>query len=829
MNITLDKLTESTATTGDLVTAKKKLKESREWLRAVFDASRDGIMVEDDGVIVYVNKSHAAMFGYADRERLIGKRASEMLPLDEAARLAKYGEARLRDEAAPSLYEFNFPRADGSVFYAEASVSTATIAGKKYIISMTRDIGERKQTERAVKESEERYRALVSASEQVVWRANPDGEAEFATRSWQNLTGQTDEEMRNWGWLDALHPECRERSERLWKTALETKDVYEDERRVRTRDGGYRVFQVRGVPVFEEDGRLREWVGSDTDITERKEAEDKQRRRATQIVLRGDINAALAESGISLEKTLLRCAEAVVRHLDLAIARIWTLDKNEGMLELQASAGADAETVARTRIPVGTSHVGLIAQERAPRVIDDLCGSAKIAGDEYSESGEMKTFAGYPLLVEGKLLGVIESFSAHTLTDDTLDTLASVADTISQCIIRKRTEDALHKSENQLRQAQKLESIGRLAGGIAHDFNNMLTAINGYSELALKRLPDDSPVRRNIGEIKKAGERSAALTNQLLAFSRQQMLQPKVIDINGAVNETINLLKRLIGEDIHLVTALAPHVNRIKVDPGQLSQVIMNLVVNARDAMPNGGRLTIETAGVRLDKEYARRNSGIAPGYYVMLAVSDDGTGMKEETQQRVFEPFFTTKEVGKGTGLGLATVYGIVKQSGGSISVYSEVGIGSTFKVYFPEVEEETVLNRESPAGELPFGDEQVLVVEDDDTIRALTREILEMYGYKVVTARNGVEALLLCKQEGCAFDLLLTDVVMPQMGGRELVEKLTVEIPSLRTLFTSGYTDDAVMRHGVIEQTTNFIQKPFTTVALAKKVREVLDAEND
>jgi len=830
LKIKPNKLTKSTATTGDLVTAKTKLRESREWLRAVFDASRDGILVEDDGIIVYVNKSHIEMFGYEKQEEFLGKNSVDMLPVDEVKRISEYGKARMRGENVPSIYELKLQPKNGSIIYAEASVSTAVISGKKYIISVTRNITKRKRIEQAIIKSEERYRALVSASEQVVWCAAADGEAEFATETWQNLTGQSVEEMKNWGWLDALHPECRERSARLWKEALENKGIYEDERRVRTSDGGYRVFQVRGVPVFEEDGRLREWVGTDTDITERREAEEKQVRRAAQVAMRADINAALAESGVSLEQTLARCAEAIVKNLGVHLARIWTLDKSEKMLELQASAGFDTAEATALQIPVGTSKVGLIAKERKPHISKGECADTlNSTGDCAAENGggESKTFVGYPLIVEEKLLGVMENFSDGKFFDDTLDALSSVADIVSQCIVRKRAEEALIKSENQLRQAQKLESIGRLAGGIAHDFNNMLTAINGYSELALKRLKENDPVYRNISEIKKAGDRSALLTHQLLAFSRQQLLLPKILDINQVITETINLLKRLIGEDIALITVLSPKIDNVKVDPGQLSQVIMNLVVNARDAMPNGGQLTIETSNVYLDKEYVRRNINVAVGEYVMLAVSDNGAGMDSETQQHIFEPFFTTKEVGKGTGLGLATVYGIVKQSGGNIAVYSELGFGTTFKIYFPRVLEAAAAEVEPLLADLPRSGEKILLVEDDEIVRSLTREILEMYGYEVTAARNGIEGLAICERRGSRFDLLMTDVVMPQMGGRELAEKLTAKAPHLRVLFTSGYTDDAITRHDFIGVNTNFLQKPFTTRALAQKIREILDVE--
>jgi two-component system cell cycle sensor histidine kinase/response regulator CckA len=386
-------------------------------------------------------------------------------------------------------------------------------------------------------------------------------------------------------------------------------------------------------------------------------------------------------------------------------------------------------------------------------------------------------------------------------------------------------EEKLRQTEGQLRQSQKLESIGLLAGGIAHDFNNMLTAINGYSELTLRRLKEDDPLRRNIEEIKRAGERSAALTYQLLAFSRQQILQPKVLSLNRVITDTGKMLERLIGEDIQLSTALSSKAGQVKVDPGQLTQIIMNLAVNARDAMPLGGKLTIETDNVTLNDEYALHHVSTIPGDYVMMSISDTGTGMDAETQGHIFEPFFTTKEVGKGTGLGLATVYGIVKQSGGNILVYSEEGVGTTFKVYFPRViEESETEDARHTSEDLPHGTETILLVENEEMVRTLTRQILEMCGYTVLEARNGIKALILCEQQDCHIDLLMTDVVMPQMGGRELVQRLTPIYPQICVLFMSGYTDDAIVRHGVIEAGVNFIQKPFTPDALAHKVRGIL-----
>lgn len=383
--------------------------------------------------------------------------------------------------------------------------------------------------------------------------------------------------------------------------------------------------------------------------------------------------------------------------------------------------------------------------------------------------------------------------------------------------------------EHQLRQAQKLESVGLLAGGIAHDFNNMLTAINGYTELMFRQLKEDDPLCYYLEEIKKAGHRSEALTNQLLAFSRRQVLNPVVINLNEIIVDTFKMLQRLIGEDIELTTSLNPRVGSVKVDPGQFSQIILNLAVNARDAMPQGGKLTIETDDIFLDEVYARNHLGVISGEYVMLAVSDTGSGMNFETKQHIFEPFFTTKEVGKGTGLGLATVYGIVKQSEGNIEVYSEVGVGTTFKVYFPMVEE---LVKDSVKidnhREMSVGTETILLVEDEALVRNMTSEVLQDCGYTVITASNGMEALEILETGKNKFDLLMTDVVMPQMGGRELAEKLKEKLPNLQILFTSGYTDDAVIRHGVIEAQTNFIQKPFNLEALTNKIREILDSNN-
>ena len=386
----------------------------------------------------------------------------------------------------------------------------------------------------------------------------------------------------------------------------------------------------------------------------------------------------------------------------------------------------------------------------------------------------------------------------------------------------------LKRLESQLIQSQKMEALGRLAGGVAHDFNNLLTAIIGYSEFLLQELNPYDPRRGDVEEIKKAANRAAALTRQLLAFSRKQMLQPQVLNLNTTVSNLEKMLRRLIGEDIELVTVLDPHLGRVKADPGQIEQVIMNLAVNTRDAMPQGGKLTIETRDVLLDEDYARQYADVQPGSYVMLTMSDTGTGMDEETLSHLFEPFFTTKDVGQGTGLGLATVHGIVKQSGGHITVYSEPGLGTTFKIYLPQTEEAsttTSLPLTRPAA--LQGQETILLVEDADMVRDLARRTLTFRGYTVLEAHDGEEALRLSTQHEGPIHLLVTDVVMPGgISGRQLAERLMATRPEMRVLYMSGYADDAIVRHGLLEPGMAFLQKPFAPDILALKVREVLDA---
>ncbi len=397
-------------------------------------------------------------------------------------------------------------------------------------------------------------------------------------------------------------------------------------------------------------------------------------------------------------------------------------------------------------------------------------------------------------------------------------------------IVRDKTEQqklerSLRQAEARAQLAQKMESIGRLAGGVAHDFNNLLSVMLSYAELSMRRVPEADPLRGHLAEIRSAGQRASELTKQLLAFSRQQVIQPRIVDLNETLATMGSMLRRLLGEDIDLAMHCAPSLWHVKADPSQLEQILLNLAINGRDAMPRGGKLTMETANVELDEDYARLHPGATAGPHVMLAVSDDGTGMDATTLQRVFEPFFTTKGVGKGTGLGLATVFGIATQSGGSISVYSEVGQGTTFKVYLPRTDQALQPRAPEPLGALETrGTETVLLAEDEPQLRALLASILERSGYRVLVAASPDEALRASERHAGPVDLLLTDVVMPGMNGRQLAERLRPARPAMKVLYMSGYTTNVIIHHGVLDEGVAFLQKPITPEIVLRRVREAL-----
>ncbi|MDT4967154.1 MAG: hypothetical protein QOJ64_1891 [Acidobacteriota bacterium] len=498
-------------------------------------------------------------------------------------------------------------------------------------------------------------------------------------------------------------------------------------------------------------------------------------------------------------KKALRDAEERIRFtVERIPAVVWTTDRELRFTSIQGAGLVSEKWDAGM---IGQSLVNPVSrQDNITRVKEHL---AALAGDKVA----------YDVRVNGK------DYQAHVAP------LTSDAGEIIGCIGLAVDVTERKALEMQMRHAQKMEAVGRLAGGLAHDFNNLLTIITGYSDLTLLRLGPNDPLRSNIDQVTAACDRAAGLVRHLLAFSRKQILKTEVLNLNNTVSEMNRMLPPLIGENIELVIELYPDLWQVKADSGQIEQIVANLAVNARDAMPFGGEFTIRTSNIVLDEEIVGGYESVQSGPYVLLTMSDTGHGMNHETLRRIFEPFFTTKEVGKGTGLGLSTVYGIVKQSGGYVSVESEVGRGTTFKIYLPRVDEEVgrIETSPRPRGLLP-GEETVLLVEDDDQVRSIAAMALEMSGYDVLTAANGEEALLLSERFNSRIDLLLTDMVMPRMGGQELSHRLLKLRPGTRVLYMSGYSENAISQRGVIEGTV-FIEKPFSPEALTRRIREVLD----
>jgi GAF domain-containing protein/CheY-like chemotaxis protein len=577
------------------------------------------------------------------------------------------------------------------------------------------------------------------------------------------------------------------------------------------------VIEVRGMPM-----PGGGFVTTYTDVSERKHAERALAERARHAALRAATAAALSAGGPA-DATLQRAAEALVEHLDAAFARIWTLGADGAVLELRASAGLYTHRDgAHARVPVGQLKIGRIAASRAPLWTNAVADDPHIHDPAWARREGLVAFAGVPLVVEDRLVGVMALFSRQALSESAVEAMQSVAISVAQAVERAQSERERAQLEDQLRQAQKMEAIGRLAGGVAHDFNNLLSVITGRTGLLLHRLDAADPLRRHVDLIEKTAERAAGLTGQLLAFSRKQILQPAILDPNVVVAGMEKMLRRLIAENITIVPALDAGVGRVRADRGQLEQVLLNLTINARDAMPEGGRVIIETTNVELDDSYARIHAGVTPGPYVLLAVTDTGVGMTAETREHLFEPFFSTKGPEKGTGLGLATVYGIVKQSGGHIAVYSEPGLGSTFRIYLPRVDGGLAPSPVPAAVRPPGGSETILLVEDEEAVRDAAREILQLLGYTVLEARHPGEALLIAEQRE-EIHLLLTDVVMPAMSGPELAGRLAARHPSMRVLYMSGYPSQAVELLG---EGTAFLPKPFTLDGLARKVRQVLTA---
>jgi len=683
--------------------------------------------------------------------------------------------------------------------------------------------------EASMRESEEQFRSIVETTKERIWSIDLQGRMTYNNPAVEGMLGYSRDELLGCNSLLYLHEEDRKTVESLLPRLIAGKQGWAGwVLRWRHKRGGYRWLESNAVPMVDVHGELAGYRGADRDITERKQAESRQ---AAQLA----ISLALTESE-TLAEAAPRLLQAVCDTVGWETGAIWHVDRADNVLRceniwhLPEVHVEEFEALCREiTFPPGIGLPGRIWAKGTSAWIRDVVIDPNFPRAKAAATSGLHSAFGFPLRGENEILGVIEFFSRDIREPDQalLDMMADIGIKIGQFMVRKQTEETLRHTEAQLRHAQKMEALGQFAGGIAHDFNNLLMVIKGYSQLLLDRLAAGDPHRADLQEIHKAGERATALTNKLLTFSRRQVVRPTVLDLNEVMVGVEAMLRRLIGEDVDLIVAQTPNLGRIKADLGQIEQVIMNLAVNARDAMPEGGRLKFETANRDLDALSARLHGVKQAGRYVMLAVEDTGCGMDAQTQTRAFEPFFTTKERGKGTGLGLSTVYGIVEQSGGFISLYSEPGKGTVFKICFPRVDETGEPASKAPASaEVPCGTETVLLVEDEPAIRSLLAGALRQVGYHVLEAKHGVEALLIGSQHDGSVELLLTDVVMPQMNGRELAEQLATVRPGLKVLYMSAYTDDAVILRGVVQSGAAFLQKPFSMEALARRVREVLDA---
>ena len=590
-------------------------------------------------------------------------------------------------------------------------------------------------------------------------------------------------------------------------------------------DGLPHEIYATSMPIKEPDGRIEQTIVMLQDVSDLQVL----REEKAGVQLLQEV-AVAANEAPGIEQAMRICLDRICAHTGWPVGHVFTLSQDgsgdlvpTGLWHLDDAARYETfrKVSDQTRCARGVSLPGRVLASGQPAWITDVTMDDNFPRANTAEDIGVRAGFGFPVKVGREVVAVFEFFSSEVSEPDDrlMDLMGHIGTQLGRVVERQRAHDALRRSEEQLRHAQKMEAVGRLAGGIAHDFNNLLTVITGYSDIMRRGLSADHPFFEPMEEIKKAGDRAAALTRQLLAFSRKQVLKPEIVDLNAVIADMEKMLRRLIGEDIELITKLAPKLAKIKVDAGQIEQVILNLAVNARDAMPDGGRILIETAEVDFEGAVERSRLCLPLGPYVILAVSDTGAGMDAGTLSHIFEPFFTTKGQEKGTGLGLSTVYGIVKQSGGDIWVYSEPGHGTTFKVYLPAISDGAVSPAPEPPAAVQHGTETVLVVEDEPGVRDLIAQILKSSGYRVLAAANGGEALLTCERFSGPIDLLVTDIIMPGMSGRELAERLASLRPDLRVLYISGYTD-----HGVLKENMQFIQKPFTPQSLTRKVREVL-----
>jgi PAS domain S-box-containing protein len=818
--------------------AEELLKESEAKFRTLFEDSRDAIYISTAaGRFVDLNPAATELFGYS-RDELI---ALDIVQLYEQPD----DRERFRREIETAGFVRDFParlrRKDGSVIDC---LNTATIRldGKGNVLGyqgIIRDISLQKEAEQALRESEERFRTITEQSLVGIFVLKDD-RLVFVNKAIQDILGYSRETAINWTFDDfhkLVHPDDHElvfgEIEKKLRRQDEVRLTYEF--RIITRDGSVRWLLIHSNTItWEGEAAI---AGAVLDITERKLAEERLRFKNTL----DELITAISTHFINLSP------DAIDRGINLALKDIGVFVGvcRSYFLHISSDSGRVAATYEWTatgvepRVHLVTdrplSDVSWLAERinwgetvHIPRM-KDLHPDSRAQAAVWV-APETQSVIVVPIVSSGEVVGAF-GFDAikseKVWSDDIINLLKIVGEIFVNALERKRMEDALRVSEAQFRQAQKMEAVGQLAGGVAHDFNNLLTVISGNTELMTLGLGEYDPLRKNLEEVQKATDRAANLVKQLLAFSRKQALEPRVVALNDVIADMRKMLQRLIGEDIELTFRPSTDLWNVKVDSAQFQQVLVNLAVNARDAMPNGGNIRLETRNVELTQEFAEQYEYVKPGKYILASFSDSGVGMNDDVRSRIFLPFFTTKAPGKGTGLGLSMVYGVVKQSGGYILVFSEPGKGTTFNIYLPVVEEavERVSSR-TLTEEFQGGSETILVVEDEDSVREMAVNALTMVGYNILKASSGREALDICQRLPAPVDLVLTDMVMPLMSGFELGEELRRLWPGVKLVYMSGYSTEAVVQKGMLDPATPYIQKPFRLGYLTRKVRETLDA---
>lgn len=804
--------------------------------RSLVEQSLSGIFIIQSNRFSYINPCFSEIFGYTQKELLALDSVLEIVVPESRPVLADCFERRARGELPQEPYTIEGIRKDGRTIFIEVQGVKAEFNGLPAIIGTLLDVTARRQTEAELR----KLSHAVEQSPVSIVITNQDGMIEYVNPKFCHLTGYTAAEatgLNLHNLKSRLMPE--EEYRQLWNTITAGKEWY-GEILNRKKNGELFWERVSISAIKDENGIITNFVEVKEDITEQRRSKESEHRNWKLSEAMATASLRFLETG-TINDMAQVLVEQCVSLTNSALGFLYDLLPAGDVRILAVAASSPHGPHGCKVYNTIAEHLArrgfyLANQEECPLFRGALDGDtllinssedfARLYSPGSSSCSQVTSFLGTPLKVGTSVVGLIGlANKPGGFTEQERRELEAFAQTAALALYSARAELEHKQAMDQLRQAQKMEAVGQLAGGIAHDFNNLLTVINGYSTLLLHEIPRDSPFRNEIEFILHAGERAADLTQQLLAFSRRQILEPKVISINHLVRTVEKMLKRLIRENIVLQTCLAEKIGMVKADPSQLEQIIVNLLVNARDAVGDGGIITIETGNVYLDESFAQENPGAVTGHYVMLAVHDNGIGMSQETKQKIFEPFFTTKSKGRGTGLGLSTVYGIVKQSNGYIQVTSTFNHGSSFRVFLPSVEEDGLDDTEQGGTVLKQGSETILIVEDEEGVLLLALHTLRRQGYHVLHTSNPLEAEEIFANNHDRIDLLLTDVVMPGKSGPQLGKNFRKIRPDLKILFMSGYTDDTIVPQRAANEPTAFILKPFTPDSLADKVREVLE----